>query len=810
MKLIIAEKNSVAQNIAHAVGAYQKISADAGNAYCYANDEYYVAFARGHLYNLADPDVYGYSKNFKKSYESGELPMIPKEFAVVPLHDSYTDDLRKFLTEIIKKDTVTEIINACDAAREGELIFREIYNASGSNKPVKRLWVSSVTEQAINDGLSNLKPSTEYDNLYRTARTRAELDWLFGMNLSRLYTALDVGYTHSVGRIVTPVLGIIVDRDNEIENFVSRTTYKLMLNNGAISTIEYDSKEEAEHKLAESNGKTVSVETANKETKSENRPKLYNLTHLQMDANEKYGYTADETLTVAQTLYEHKYITYPRTSGEYLTEDMRDTITKTAALIGKTPAYADRVDLLTTSGLNIDKRVINDKEIADHHAIIPTLQDNINISSLSEKEKNIYSLIVNRFLTVLDKPYTYNETKYEFWCEDVTYFLKCIEPIELGWKRYNAEEEDTSDCISYTTGETFDAVIEIKECITQPLKHFTDKSLLSVMENIDNRIDDNELKAAVKGKGIGTDATRAAIITKLITTHYVERKGKQLIATEFGRQFVSSLPRQILSVERTAEWEQLFEDIERNGTDDTSLYDETIQLVSAIIKYESTNTERKPLVNPNPDTKFETVVVGICPRCGKDIVEKNGFYGCSSYVSKENKGCGFSFSKTHSQGWFKGSISVAQAKKLLKNEVIKLKAVSQSGKEYDADWKLSDDGTYVNIVKIKAEEKELKSVGTCPRCGKDIVEKNHAFCCSSWTSPTEPGCGFSIFKNDKKWNVSITAKNASELLAKGTTKIKTTTLSGTQYTEFKLEEKEVNGKKYVNLVPVNKGVEYGK
>ena len=801
MKLIITEKNSVAQNIAHTIGAYTKINADKGMAYCYGNDEYYVAFARGHLYSLAEPDVYGADKNFKRSYQNGELPIFPEEFKVIPNKDSSLDDLRQFLTALINKPDVTEIINACDAAREGELIFREIYNASGSTKPVKRFWVSSVTEEAIKDGIANLKSAAEFENLYHTAKVRAELDWLFGMNLSRLYTALDEGYTHSVGRIVTPVLGIIVGRDNEIANFVKHTSYKLILDNGALSDEVYEEKAAAEIKCNESQGKPVNVQSVIKTEKTENRPRMYSLTRLQMDANDLYGYTADEVLSIAQSLYEKKFTTYPRTGSECLSEDMVDTVTNTVKMLSGLDEYAQRAADLFEKGLNLDKRVIDNSGVTDHHAIIPTLQDSVNTTSLSEKEENIYRMVVNRFLMALDDVYKYEEIKYEFWCEDITYTLTAKQPKQLGWRRYRphySDDKDEAAIPDYNEGSTFDAVVDIKECTTQPPHHFTDKTLLSVMENIDNRIDDSELKSAVKGKGIGTDATRASIIEKLINTKYIERRKKELISTDFGKQFVASLPRQILSVERTAEWEQAFDDIQHNGGSDSGLYEETKKLVSNIINYEKSNTERKKLVNPESKSKFETVVVGKCPRCGKDIIEKKGFFGCSSYESKENAGCGFSFSAAHRSGWFKGSITAAQAKKLLNGENITLKAVSQDGKEYPAEWKLSDDGVYVNVVKVKAV---ARAIGKCPRCGKDVIEKSNSFSCSSYESKEKTGCGFSIFKHDNKWNVDITAKNAAELLKDGVTVIKQRTLNGEKATRYKLVENEVNGRKWVNLVP---------
>lgn len=802
MKLIIAEKKSVAENIAHTLGAYGKTTSKRGTEYCFSNEEYYIAFANGHLYSLAEPDEYGYSKDFKKSFANGELPMIP-EFKIVPTKDESKKGIRQYLDELINNEKVTEIICATDAAREGELIFREIYEASGSTKPVKRLWISSVTEEAIKTGMENLKPSSEYDNLYRTAKVRTELDWLYGMNLSRLYTALDDGYVHSVGRVITPVLGIIVNRDKEIKQHIKTVSYKLELENGAISTAVYSDKSEAEAKAAESTNKNVSVEKAERKEKSENRPLLYSLTTLQMDANDIYGYTADETLAIAQKLYEKRMTTYPRSESEYIGEDMKDTVLSTVKMLLTNPDFEKHVEELLGNGLNLDKRVINNEKLTDHHAIIPALQSTADTSSLSEKEKNIYNMIANRLLMALDKEYLYEEIIYEFWCEDITYTLTYKKPLQMGWKAYRPKYEDDAaeaEPLEYTEGSTFSTnEVKVKECVSQPPKHFTDKTLLSVMNNIDNRIEDTELKSAVKGKGIGTIATRAAIIEKLINCGYVVRKNKNLLATDFGTEFVNSLPRQVLSVERTAEWEQEFEKIANGGNADY-LYDDTKTIVSTIINYEKSNTDRKPMVNPNAKSKFTTIVVGSCPRCGEDIVDKGTFYGCSSYKGKDDSGCGFSFSKKHRLNWYKGEISVEQAKKLLRNEIIKLKTVSKENVEYTAEWKLQDDGLYVNVIKLPSESKTKTVIAKCPRCGEDIIETSKAYSCSSYKGKENSGCGYALFKHDNKWDVDITAAQATKLIEGKTVSIKRKTPDGTISTEFKLTEREVNGKKWINLV----------
>lgn len=796
MKLIIAEKPSVAKNIAHTIGAYDRVSSDNGDTFAFYNDEYYVANAVGHLYGLGNPTDYGYSQNFATSYQNGELPMFP-EFRIYP-NDEAKNGIREFLNSLINRDDVTEIICATDAAREGELIFREIYSASGSTKPCYRFWTSSLTDDAINSALENMKPLSAYDNLYQTAKVRNELDWIFGMNLSRLYTALNES-NHRVGRVVTPLLGIVVDRDNEIMSFKSTTSYKVLLNGFALSETTYDTEEEASAIANRDRVSDVNVQKAKKDDKTQSAPKLYSLTRLQQDANNYYGMTAQEVLEVAQKLYEKKYTTYPRTDCEVISTDMVEQFKKMVDMLETIPEYAEHAKEVKECGLILDKRVVNNDELTDHHAIIPTLQSQVNLSSLSEKEKNIYDLIANRTLMAVGERYIYTEIEYDLWCNDIIYNAKVKNPIQMGWKKWDKSSKKEENIPIYNEGDIFTPdTLTVKECKTQPPKHFTDATLLSVMENIDNRVENTDLKEAVKGKGIGTSATRAEAIEKIIVSGYAERKGKQIISTEFGRSFVNTLPAQVLSVERTAEWEQKFNDMEKTGTSADSLYDETKQFVSSLVQYEGAITDRVKVKNPNsPAGKgFEIVVVGKCPRCGMDVIEKKDFYGCSSYKDTNNKGCGFSFFKKHRQGWFDGEITPSKAKDLLAGKSVKLKATSQKGEKYEANWELQDDGTYVNVVKAA---KVSEAVGKCPRCGMDVVENKMTFGCTSYKSKEEPGCGFAIWKEDKRGGFTVTPRMAKDLLTKCKTTVKKKTLNNEITQTVVLVEREVNGKKYVNL-----------
>lgn len=585
----------------------------------------------------------------------------------------------------------------------------------------------------------------------------------------------------------TPLLSIIADRDKEIENFISQTSYKLVLANGAESTEDFPSGDEAEEKKSQSVGKLVNVTAAEKIEKSENRPLLYSLTSLQMDANDLYGFTADETLALAQNLYEKKLLTYPRTDSEYVSEDIKSVIENIVQLIADSPmGNNERAKNLLSQGLNFDKRVIDGSKIDDHHAIIPTnLVDKAADFNLNDKEKSIMELVINRLLMALDKPYVYMAYEYEFWCEDITYTLSCKKTVQEGWKayrpKYEGETEEKSNIPEYSEGSSFTAEnITVKEVKTQPKKHFTDKTLLSVMKNIDNRIEDKSLKSAVSERGIGTSATRAEIIKQLIEAEYVERKGKQLIATEFGRAFIDSLPDNVKSVERTAEWEQYFDNIQKKGISPDELTNDVKTFIRTTISYENSR-ERTPVHHENANAP-KREAIGVCPRCGKQIFEgKSNFYcesgkdGCGFVIWKENK-------------FYLTKITAEMVKKLLDGKTVPLKAKNKDDEVYTADYQLDDTGEYVNFKRVKTEK---TPVGKCPRCGKPIFEGKSNFYCESG----KDGCGFTLWKEDKYNGVTVSAKAAADLLAKGKAAISKKTLKGTEKATYSL----VDTGKYINL-----------
>ena len=503
--------------------------------------------------------------------------------------------------------------------------------------------------------------------------------------------------------------------------------------------------------------------------------------------------TAAETLETAQSLYEKKLTTYPRTDSNYLSDDMIPKLQElTSFLRDNISKVSERAKNVLDNGLNLDKRIIDNTKISDHHAIIIT-GETPNFSQLTENEKNVYYLVANRLLSTMDKPYIYNETKYEFWCDDISYTLTGRVPVQLGWKAYNKKPDDVQ-MPSYSENDVFDTDITLHECISKPKAHYTDKTLLSVMNNIDNRLctDDEALKEAVSGKGIGTPATRAGIIEELIKAGYIAREKKNLVVTDFGRDFINSLPNNLKSVERTAEWEAELAKIQSEGASADGLYGDVKALINTTVTFEKSNN-RAPIKTPRNNSNG----ICSCPRCAakgieEQIVDKGKFYGCTSYKSDNNKGCGFALWK-NLRG-IKSTITDKQAEALITGKAVKLTAVSKENKEYTAEFRLEDTGEYINLVREKTER---QIIGKCPRCKKNGCEKNiyegkSSFYCESGRD----GCGFTLWKEDKFNGVTVTAKNAEELLSKGKTVIKKKTVNGSISIEFTLKDTG----KYINLV----------
>lgn len=677
-RLIISEKPSVSAAVAYCIGATEKVSH--GDNFYWKGNGYIVTNAVGHLFGIGMPEDYGFEK-----WELATLPLIPENFKLFPLKGY--DDQIKMLGELINRDDVSEVINACDAGREGECIFRYIYNYFGCTKPVKRLWISSLTDESIKCGMGNLIDGSEKDNLFSAGFTRAKADWILGMSLSRLYSILNDD-NHKVGRVKTPVLNIIAERDNSIAAFVKKPYFKVILDNGAECENIFDTAERAKEVRAKCSGKTVTVIAANSENKTENRPLLHSLTSLQREANDVYGITAADTLKAAQSLYEKKLITYPRTDSNFLSDDMKTLV---ESIVKCLSGYDEkRVNMLLENGLNIDKRVIDISKISDHHAIIPTnLIGRLGVTLLNDNEKNVAELVINRFLCALDKPYIYTETRYEFSVESVIFRLTVKRADEWGWKWFrkvtDTDEEQVEPNISYAENETFVAEnIIVKPCETQPPKHFTESSLLAVMENIDRLIPDKDLKGFVKERGLGIPATRASIIEELIAAGYVQRKKKQLVSTEYGRAFAASLPESVKSAELTAHWEQSLSDIENGIGSAADLLSEIEKTVNSIISIERGRESRVRVTRKQS--------LGNCPRCGQPVVENSKGFSCSAGREK----CGFFIWGQDKRIGRK--YTAAEISELLASGRVTLKnCVSSKGNRYSAVFELDDTGKYVNL-----------------------------------------------------------------------------------------------------------------
>ncbi|MCR5141566.1 MAG: type IA DNA topoisomerase [Ruminococcus sp.] len=665
---MLCEKPSVALATAYCVGATDKVSD--GKRFYWQGNGYIVTNALGHLVGIGVPEDYGYKK-----WSLADLPMIP-DFKLFAL-DGYGSQI-KMLKELMNRDDVTEIINGCDAGREGECIFRYIYQYIGCTKPVKRLWISSLTDEAIREGMSNLMDSAVFDNMFAAGFARAKSDWLFGINLSR-YFSLVSGQHHKSGRVKNAVLNIIAEREAQIDDFEKKQYFKVVLDNGAECSRTFDTRVEAEAVAEKCKGENAVVSFVVAEEKKENRPMLHSLTSLQREANEVYGMTAATTLKAVQSLYEKKLLTYPRTDSNCISEDMKSLATSIVkCLSGYDKA---RTDKLLAQGLNLDKRVVNNAKITDHHAVIPTnLIGRLNDTELSEPEKMVVGLVIERFLSALDKPYTYLEARYEFEVEGEIFKLTTKKPIELGWRQYtNVKDEPVPH---YSEGESIHIEnADVRDCETKPPAHFTEASLLAVMENIDRRIDDKELKGFVKERGLGTPATRASIIEGLISAKYICRKKKQLYITDFGKNFVNALPENIKSAELTAHWEQMLSDIEQGKCGEEDFMSEIIKNVNDVIANDEVAIE--PAEQP--------AEIGKCPWCGSSIKEgPKAFYcsngeDCDFFIYKQDKRIGRSY-------------TAEEISELLANGKVTLRGCTSSkGNKYAAVFELDDSGDYVNL-----------------------------------------------------------------------------------------------------------------
>ena len=704
-QLVIAEKPSVGKAIAAVLGATRREDG------CFVGNGYIVSWCFGHLAELASADAYDvkYGK-----WRCEDLPIVPE-----PWRYSVSQDKQKqfdLLRGLLGCDEVSEVINACDAGREGELIFRTVYALAGCTKPVKRLWISSMEDSAIREGFDNLRPGSEFDNLYAAALCRSRADWLVGINATRLFSVL-YHRTLNVGRVVSPTLALIVQREAEISAFTPTPFYTvaLTLDGFEAASKRYENKAQAEGLQKLCGGASCKVSSVERKEKTEKAPALYDLTTLQRDANRMLGYTAQQTLDYLQALYEKKLVTYPRTDSRYLTDDMEDKVSDIAAIAAKLTGG-------TPSEVNAGQ-VCNSKKVSDHHAIVPTMTaGGGDISTLPTGEQAVLKLVSQQVLCAVGSPHVYAETMVTLDCGGERFTAKGKTVLSMGWKSNLAQEQKEKPLPDLTEGMSFpvaDAVV--KEGKTTPPKRYTEDTLLSAMETAgakeasedaaygaptqaqrsglrgekegqqngaDARSEADVAEWSLSRRGLGTPATRAAILEKLVSTGFVERKKQKktvsLVPSDYGAALITVLPEQLQSPLLTAEWESRLKQVEKGELSPDSFMDGITEMLDNLVQnYRAI---------PGAETLFPSgrPVVGRCPRCGGDVTESKAGFFC------ERNDCRFGLWKDNKYlSAKKITLTKRVAAALLKERRTFISGIysEKTGKTYDAFLTLGDDGT---------------------------------------------------------------------------------------------------------------------
>ena len=687
-QLVIAEKPSVARSIAAVIGATEKQTG------YWQGGGYLVSWCIGHLVSFAEAGQYD-EKYCKWRYE--DLPILPQPWQfIVPDEKKQQFEV---LRALLNRPDVDSVTAATDAGREGELIFRLVYQMAGCTKPVKRLWISSMEDAAIREGFANLRPDSDYDALYQSALCRAKADWLVGINATRLFSVL-YHKTLTVGRVQTPTLKMLVDRDAKILRFQKEKYYTVGIQSGSLKagSGRIASMDEADTLRKACAGASAICSSVKREKKTEQPPKLYDLTTLQREANRLFGFTAKQTLDYAQQLYEKKLLTYPRTDSQYLTEDMGQTAQHLVSdLLGLLP-FAQGLDLTPEVG-----RILNSKKVSDHHAILPTSKFvKQGFTGLAESECKLMNLVCSKLLCAIAAPYEYETVTAVFSCAGNEFTAKGKTVLVPGWKeidqRFRAtlkadtEEEVLNTLPELAEGQSFRVTSTVSEHFTSPPKAYTEDTLLSAME----RAGAEDMPEEAERKGLGTPATRAAILEKLVQMGFVQRKGKQLVPTKDGINLAVVLPESLTSPALTAEWESRLTEIAKGNADPDELMAEIEAQVRQLIKtYSCISADKQNLF------QSERVIIGKCPRCGENVYEgKKNFY-CG------NRGCQFVMWKN--DRFFeqrKKAFTPKIAAALLKNGKAKVKGLysEKTGKTYDATVLLADTGgKYVNY---RVERKE--------------------------------------------------------------------------------------------------------
>ena len=681
MKLVIAEKPSVAQSLASVLGANQRRSGylEGGG--------WLVSWCLGHLAELADAAAYdpGYAK-----WRLEDLPILPESWRFTIAKDKR--DQFDVLRTLLRREDVAEVVNACDAGREGELIFRTVYALAGCSKPISRLWISSMEDTAIREGFAQLRPGRDYDGLHRAALCRAKADWLVGINATRLFSLL-YGRTLNIGRVVSPTLALIVQREAEIAAFQPEPFYTVELDCGGItlSGERTASKKGAQEAAARCQGTAAVVQSVERREKTEKPPALYDLTTLQREANRLLGYTAQQSLDYTQSLYEKKLLTYPRTDSCYLTADMAETASVLAHLAARVPPFDACTDFFPDTAA-----LVNDRRVSDHHAILPTLElEKVDLEGLPVGERNLLTLVCRQLLRAVHVPHVYETVTATVLCNGQTFTAKGKTILTEGWREidrlYQATRQEPPEGDTLTPlpelseGQSLPvSAAQVKAGRTTPPKHYTEDTLLSAMETAGAK----DMPEDAERRGIGTPATRAATLEKLVSAGFVQRKKAKkvvsLLPTPTGTALITVLPEALQSPALTAEWEHRLKEVERG----TLTAENFMAEISAMLR-ELVGTVR-PVESGNVLFPPEYEAVGRCPRCGKAVTERKQGFFC------EDRACGFAIWKNNR--WWENRRKTpthAIVAALLKDGRAPVTGLwsEKAGKTYNATVELSDDGT---------------------------------------------------------------------------------------------------------------------
>lgn len=690
MRLIIAEKRSVAASIASALGVTSRADG------FYEGNNLLVSWCVGHL--VSPMDAAGYDPSFRK-WHFEDLPILPEPFRYVLAtgKEASFENLRALMGH----SDVDTIVNACDAGREGELIFRLVYEMAGCRKPVQRLWISSMEDSAIREGFSDLRPGADYEALYQSALCRQKADWLVGINATRLFSVL-YHRTLNVGRVLTPTLAMLVERERKISQFQREKYYVLRLEvNGTEAVSEkFTDSTEAELAATACKGVPAICTSVTREQKKEQPPRLYDLTTLQREANRLLGYTAKQTLDYAQSLYEKKLLTYPRTDSRYLTSDMAETVSCVLHMAASVPPFDGCGNFFP-----LVEAMISDKNVSDHHAIIPTMElEKADLHALPVGERNLLLLVCCKLLCAAAEPYVYEAVTATFACGGQSFTAKDKQVLSEGWQEIDRifcaslkekpADGDSSTFPDFTEGQILDnAEVSVAERFTQPPKPYTEDTLLSAMENAGKE----DIPEDAERKGLGTPATRAAIIEKLVAAGFVERKAKSLIPTQDGINLISILPEPLTSPMLTAEWEQQLTEIAKGAAFPDTFLDGIRDMVRALVSdHAQVSEEGRALFVPERES------IGACPRCGKPVYEGKKNFACS------DRSCGFVLWKDD-RFWTsrKKVLTTKMAADLLKKGRVLVKGMwsEKKGISYDAAVLLDDTGEKYVHYKLEFQKK---------------------------------------------------------------------------------------------------------